>query len=298
MIKLETGITSKTSQNWTTFIAQDKGYFLEEGIDHTYKVLSSMAEGIDALAKCEICIATGASDAPVVGIDRGLDLCIIGSVNNVAYGHIVSGKQYIKFSDLAFTEVAGIDVNAGSTLVLKEILRMGGVEEEKYSVKPVGGTPFRYEAIVSGEVSAAYLSPPFDFQAEEDGYNILADCAKYFPSYSLTINANKSFVQKNEETVKKFLKAMVKASHWLYDSSNKEEAIEILASNTNMEKKYAYKTYDYVIEEAKGVSFGCELNIDGFKKLLQLMLREKMIKDTNEEKYILLDYLPKAKKGE
>jgi len=276
--KLTTGITSGTSQNWTNFIAQDQGFFQNEGLDHTYVSMKDMREGMEQLTQGKVPIVTAMADTPILEIEKGANIRIIASVDRAGFGHIVSSPEYKTFDQLRGKSVAVIDPQSGSTVILREILRKNGLTDADYTVKHVGGTPRRYESLQHGETAAAFLSPPYDFHAEAAGYNLLADYAEYFPSYPLSINVNVDFAKENPELVMKYLKAMVNASKWIYDEKNREAAIAVLERNIDVSRHYAEKTYEYVIRKIKGISPDCTISITDLRDLLSVLVRAGLLK--------------------
>jgi NitT/TauT family transport system substrate-binding protein len=277
--KLTTGITSGTSQNWTNFIAQDKGFFQDEGLDHNYVSMKDMREGMEQLTRGRVPIVTAMADTPILEIEKGANIRIIASVVRAGFGHIVSSPECKTFDQLRGKSVAVIDPLSGSTVILREILREKGLNYSDYTVKHVGGTPKRYESLQKGEAAAAFLSPPYDFHAEAAGYNLLADYAEHFPSYPLTINVNMDFAKANPEIVMKYLRAMVRASKWIYEEKNREEAIAVLEKNIEVSHNYADKTYEYVIRKIRGISPDCKISLAELENLLSVLVRAGLLKE-------------------
>ena len=295
-IKLTTGITSKTSQNWTNFVAQDKGFFEAEGLHHTYAIMKDMREGMDQLTRGIVPIVTAMADTPILEIAKGASIRIIAGIVRTGFGHIVSSPECKDIRDLKGRSVAVIDPHSGSTVILREILKRGGLSYQDYDVKHVGGTPKRFEAMKKGEVSAAFLSPPYDFQAEAEGYRLLADYAEHFPSYPLAINVNVDFGRKEPETVVKYLRAMVKASHWIYEPGNRDEAVSILEKNMESSRLFAEKTYDYVIRKIKGITPGCQISQQELEKLTSLLVEAGLLaKGTRPSEVVDLSFLSRIK---
>ena len=297
-IDLTTGITSKTSQNWTNFVAQDKGFFEEEGLDHKYVIMRDMREGMDQLTQGRVPIVTAMADTPILEIERGANIRIIASIVRTGFGHIVSSPGCRDIKDLKGKSVAVIDPRSGSTVILREILRKGGLDHQDYEVKHVGGTPRRYEALKKGEVAAAFLSPPYDFQAEAEGYRLLADYAEHFPSYPLTINVNRDFGRAEPETVARYLRAMIRASRWIYEKGTREEAVSILETNMEAPRPFAEKTYEYVIQKIKGITPNCEISLDVLETLIALLVKAGLLEKgatSRTSTFVDLSFLKKIK---
>jgi ABC-type nitrate/sulfonate/bicarbonate transport system substrate-binding protein len=279
-------------------VAQEKGFFGKEGLAHDYVIMEDMREGMDKLSHGKIPIVTAMADTPILEIEKGARIRIVGSVVRTGFGHIVATSELKTMKQLKGKKVAVIDPQSGSTVILREILRRGGLNDEDYGVKHVGGTPKRYEALKQGEVASAFLSPPYDFQAEAEGYTLLADYAEHFPSYPLAINVNMDFARSRPEVVIKYLKAMIRASNWIYEKKNRDEAISILEKNVNVPHHFAEKTYEYVIQKVRGVSPRCDISLRELENLIQLLVGANLLKkdpSSTASKYVDLTFLEKAK---
>lgn len=299
--KLTTGITSGTSQNWTNFVAQEKGFFEREGLDHNYVSMSDMREGMEQLTGGKVPIVTAMADTPILEIEKGAKIRIVASVVRSGFGHIVSAPEYTRFEQLKGKDVAVIDIQSGSTVILREILRKNGLNDQDYRVRHVGGTPKRYEALQQGQAAAAFLSPPYDFQAESEGMNLLADYAEYFPSYPLTINVNTDFSRTYPNIVMKYLRAMVKASQWIYDEKNREAAVAILEKSTRIPSHFAGQTYDYVIKKIRGISPDCHISAGELEQLIALMVKAGLLEERSSRKaadYLDLTFLERLRKAQ
>lgn len=298
MVSLTTGITSKTSQNWLTYVAQEKGFFAAEGVDHNYLSFKSMQEGLEAVTCGTVPICSGAADTPIAAVDRGLPVKIIGALASVAFGHVVARPEITSIRELAGKKVGTIDVNSGSTVVLKEVLRAGGLDETQYVLLYVGGTPERYAALLGSQVDAVYLSPPFDFKAQDEGFTILADYAEYFPDYAISLYANQDFLKAQPETAIQYLRALIRASRWLYDASNRQEAIDLLCGATGLKVDYAERTYRYVIEEIQGIARDCQVDVEGINRLAKVLEKAGQIGSSRPvSDYVDASYLERALAG-
>jgi ABC-type nitrate/sulfonate/bicarbonate transport system substrate-binding protein len=74
-----------------------------------------------------------------------------------------------------------------------------------------GGSSDRLMAVMKGGIDASPLAPPQSFEAAQRGLNVLIDFAdvEAFPQRVLAVR--RSFLEKNRETVKRFVKAYSEA---------------------------------------------------------------------------------------
>jgi ABC-type nitrate/sulfonate/bicarbonate transport system substrate-binding protein len=93
--------------------------------------------------------------------------------------------------------------------------------------------------------------PPFNFQAETQGFNNLGLTIEYAPElpFSGTV-VNKAWAVQNQDILKRMLAAHSKAVEWFYDDKNRDEAITILASVSSLKPDDVAKSYDFFRKNA------------------------------------------------
>ena len=89
-----------------------------------------------------------------------------------------------------------------------------------------------------GAVDAAILLPPFNFQAEAQGFTNLGLTVDYAPElpFSGTV-VNKAWAAKQQDVLKRMLAAHTKSVEWFYDDKNRAEAIAILVDGSEAEAR-------------------------------------------------------------
>ena len=278
MLALQSGITGLACQNWPTFIAQEKAFFGRVGLIHRTVSFRTMREGLEKVKSGSIPICTSAADTPILAINEGLPIKIIGALNRTAFGHLVARPEIIRIQNLAGKRIGTIDLDLGSTLVVREVLKVSGLGQGDYELIHVGGVIQRYDALLNNKIDATYLPPPYDFKSQDEGYRLLANCAEIFPEYAIAIYANQNFLSRSPETSIKFLRALVRAGRWLYDPVNKKEAVDILCNKTRTDQHYGKKAYDYIIKDSKGIAKDCRVALSGIKRLTGIMKKTDLIK--------------------
>ena len=158
----------------------------------------------------------------------------------------------------------------------------------------VGATPERFAALVSGAMSAVALTQPFDFRAMEKGFNRIADFGQISGDYGfLAFAVTRSWLQKNPDVARGFLRAVKRGSDWLHDPANKEEAINILAADIRQDKALVAKTYDYYFADLNPFSRDLSIPPGPVRGVLDAMVELKELQAPVPEvsKYIDLSYL-------
>ena len=161
---------------------------------------------------------------------------------------LIAQKQYKKYADLRGTTIIIGGINDITHIFIDKMLAAGGVKPDQFDLIYAGATPDRYSALRSGSVAAALLFPPFDFRAVDEGYTNLGslpDVMPPFPFTGFTVRAD--FLAKNRGLVVDFTKAYLRAVRWVNDPANRDKAIDLLVSRTNVSRSDGQRSYDELV---------------------------------------------------
>ena len=130
-------------------------------------------------------------------------------------------------------------------------LEPDGVKPGEFGREFGGATAARAQALLGGAVDAAILLPPFNFQAEAQGFNNLGLTVEYAPElpFSGTV-VNKAWAGGHQDILKRMLAAHTKSVEWFYDDKNRDEAITILTSVSSLKPDDVAKSYDFFRKNA------------------------------------------------
>jgi ABC-type nitrate/sulfonate/bicarbonate transport system substrate-binding protein len=157
--------------------------------------------------------------------ERGLEVKLIGA------------RGIKSPAELRGKTLAGDPGDSNYDLHRRKILRTHGVVESEYDVKIIGTSPFRFEALRRGEVSACMLAPPYDAQAVGEGYHLLASGADYIPNYATTACwARSAWVTAHRDTMLRFVRAFVAGADWALDPANREETLGLVQAYSKISR--------------------------------------------------------------
>ncbi len=262
------GIVSPTFGHAPFYVARDKGFYRAEGLVGEVIVMNRDDLILQALVSDSIQFGNISPGAYFPARDQGLtDLKIIaGSFNGTTYSIIANGK-FKTLEQLKGAKLAVSSLQAGSTQVLKYILKQRGlVYPRDYSLIRAGGTTLRWAALQTQQVDGAILAEPVSVIAVEKGFANLGDAYKLVPGYQLAgVFIRAGWAAKNKDLTLRFLRAFHNALKWLHD--NRAEALELLPKITTLPKQYvqsAWETYTNVVwpRDARASVKGLQLVID------------------------------------
>jgi ABC-type nitrate/sulfonate/bicarbonate transport system substrate-binding protein len=151
--------------------------------------------------------------------------------------------------------------NTAFALLLYKVLKDAGLNKGDYTVRPVGGTPARLEAMTKDKANAAaaVLGPPFSFRAAQAGLKDMGAAAKAVGSYqSDGAFVMRAWANANSDTLVRYIRAYVEGRRWALDPANKAEAIQLLADRLRLAPDVAAQTYAVAIDPGRHRQ-GCEI---------------------------------------
>ena len=237
-----------TSGNILVFIAEEKGYFADEGISLEIVPATANADAMQLLAsnKVDVVSNSGTSN-PLQQIASGVDLTVFG-------GHMVNGCMPVIAK--TGTEWKGVESLIGKKFACNPsyFAFTGAVMDLGYD-KPLEALEW-ISYTNYNDAAAAVLKGEVDFALQGTGQNLSASTTEgieivcyqsdIMPNYSCCrMVASTDFVKNNPITVKCILKALMRAQADY--EANKEEAVKLMAKKIEASEEYvaAYMLNDH-----------------------------------------------------
>ena len=260
---------------WGTYVAEDRGMFKEQGLNVEMIQLSRPSEAVQALVGGSVNFAQVSADAFINAIEAGAKITIVGqTVGDPAFS-IVAQPEFKSWSDIKGKTVAVSAPKDGAAVVFRLMARANGLSDSDYTFIPVGTTPNRYAALKSRAADLAILLPPFDFMAVGEGFRLLARSDSVLPRYAfIMIGTNTAWAQAHRDEVVRYLRALDRATDWLYTPGNKNAAIDLMTKRMRTIKRDAIaKIYAMYFEEAAGkiITKGARADLEGLRTYGQAM---------------------------
>lgn len=209
-----------------SYIAMDKGFFKREGLDASYVSMSGkalltagMGGAIDFVP-----IPGGGSQA----ILKGAPLRYVVGESLISQWAIVVTKdiktvEQLKGKTIGYGRPGGADYDEGE-ITLSQFFNMEVGRD--YNVISFQGEPERVAALINGAIQGALLSFPHAAKAANAGFKILLKTGEYLPRVGGTFWVTEEYLKDNRATIKKFIKAIARASQYL--DNNKAGSVPII----------------------------------------------------------------------
>lgn len=233
---------------WPLYIAMQKGYLKDEGIDVDITYAQSSAAVIQQLTaqSLDLTVGVGMVD-PIRAIDNGAPLAILRVV--------IKAPPYDLLGDASLNGIRGLKgkiISVGgpkdvTRLYVDNMLAAFGLQDKDVDYVYAGFAGARFAALKAKAVSAAILPPPFTFYATAAGFKVLGHAQDYNKNLPFLGGAvQRQWAKAHPELVRKFLTAFDKAVAFFNDPANRKEAIDIMAAAaTKMKRSDIEGSYDY-----------------------------------------------------
>jgi NitT/TauT family transport system substrate-binding protein len=278
LTKLQVGLVGGISDA-AFYIANDKGWFKEQGIEIAITRFDSAAQMVAPLGTGQLDIGGGAPSAGLLNaIARDVPLKIVADKGNMDPGHgyeamMVRKEQADKFkspADLKGKKVAITARNISPEVTLDAFLRSGGLSVKDVQIVTMAHADMG-QAIANGSIDMGMPIEPFVTQFAEKGIaSIWRRNDEVFPRQQVAVVLyGPKFASDRPELAKKFMLAYLKAIRYYNDAfskrdvAKKKEIIKILASNTAVKDE---ALYDKMV--MPGLDFNGRVNLDtlGFQQ--------------------------------
>jgi ABC-type nitrate/sulfonate/bicarbonate transport system substrate-binding protein len=272
-----------------TLVAEQKGFFAEQNLTVSVLSVTSSTQQFQFLRDGQYDLISTSPDNIVnyrLNPNNALGTLIPGKViagtnsgNNLS---LVGQPGMTSLTDFRGRSMVLDSTVSGFAFVMYKMLKNAGLQKDvDYTVVPCGGGTQRFQAMLNGRCGSngltvtggAILSGGTEFQIADAGYPTLQriqDVANLNPYLGGSIAAKEDWLANNDEVAVRFLAAMIKATDWILDPANREEALQILQAQPNTSRLAAERSYE--VQVTPGVGLIPELTIDrrGLRTVLEL----------------------------
>jgi len=241
---IRVGTISQSINNWPLWIAQDKNFFVDEGLDVQTIVTGESEHQLDMVDAEELEIFHQAADHFVREIEDKKDYVIIHTITRGANDLIVR-PEFNSYEELRGKTIALDNLQTGYWLLFKKVLQKYGLNTGDYQLSPESGGPRnRMKKVRDNVAQFTYMNAPASIRAELDGFTRFTNLSEHYPEFpASSIGGRKQWVEANRDKVIAYLRAYIRASEWLRDPSNRAEAIDI-AENVGHDRETLPGSYD------------------------------------------------------
>lgn len=245
---LVVGYSAVSSVFLPFWIGKEVGFYKKEGLDAQLVYIASSTTMAQAMFARQVAISSVNSGSVVTSTLQGGDLVLMGAVMNVAGFYIMTRPEVANVQDLRGKRIGVTRLGSSSDFAVREYLQKNKLNPSRdVSIVQIGGMLELAAALNNGSISAAPLSAPSSYIAEQRGNRVIANLANeaiYFVIAGLT--TTRRYLREQRGEAKAYLRAFGRATHFMFQ--HKDEAKKLLTKYAKIDDagmlegsmKYAY----------------------------------------------------------
>ncbi len=270
--------------NWGLYVGQDKGFFAQAGIavqmqgtPNSVTQMTDFAQGKFDIAMTAVdnivAYVEGQGEAPI-GPQPDF-MAVMGS--DSGFLSLVTSPAIKNISDLAGKTLSVDALTTGYAFVLYEIMRRNGLDKDKgdYDIVRAGGMIQRWNDLRAGHHAGTLLSAPYNIIAKGDGFTEFTKATDVIGPYQGNVAAvRRPWAQHNRSKVVAYIRGYRSSIAWLYEPSNRIEAIAILRRHLpQMSPEIAEASYVELLDPTNGFFRSGAIDPIGLNCVLELRSR-------------------------
>ncbi|PVW02176.1 hypothetical protein DEA06_15995 [Microbacterium sp. Gd 4-13] len=226
------------------FVAQEKGFFAEQGIENTYTDADIYAQmALQSQGNLDVNIP-GLGGAFFNAINQNLNLSAVADRNQYKCTAdsllVVRTEEYDNgvdsVADLAGKNVAILARGSSTEYWLSRALEEEGMTIDDLGALTTLGYPDIANALKTGAVDAGFLAQPI-------GYGVLADgtAKRLLATYEIVpdeqqglITMSQKFIDERPEVAARWMAGWLEGVRYYLDPANRDEVVQIIAEGTSV----------------------------------------------------------------
>jgi len=239
--KIRIAVSNPNMPNLTAAMAQKRGFFKEENLEvEIIRMNPNVAITALATGDVDYCQLFG---AVVGGAVAGLPVRIVGGYLDNWPMTLIAQPEVKTLKDLRGKTLGISSFGATPDVAARMMIKQAGIDPEKeIKVLALGSDAARLTALKQRIVDVVVISPPADTQMEKQGFKILARAYELFSFPYLGLGTHLKKIKERPDEIRRVLKATIRANRFIRD--NREEAVRTLIGWGNVEREFAYASYD------------------------------------------------------
>ena len=209
--KLRVAYSAIGGSQASVWIPYEAGIFRKHGLDVELLYVGGGGRAAQIVQSGEVPIGVFTGGAVINSHLAGGDLVVIASSMNVMTFSVMTRPEIRRAEDLKGKKIGISRFGSATDFGLRYVEDQWPVKRQRdFAVLQLGGMQDLLNALRAGALDAAVVNAELAIVARKEGFRELADIAKMglnFPTSSIV--TTRSFIKRNENTVRKFIRGFV-----------------------------------------------------------------------------------------
>ena len=218
------GLAARSTTSMPFFVAKERGFFREEGLDVELIVMQAL-QTIQATLENSIQFASATGSAVSAAV-RGADIKVILAVTDRPSFDLIAQRGITSVQQLHGKKIGTGGVGSLTETLARRILEVNGLRPEEVVIIATGPSHVTYMSLKAKVVDAAPLQMPLTFMAQDEGFRKLVDAGDVYRAVQGGLAATKAMLTEQPELVTKVVRAMMRAIRLI--KSDRKYSVEFL----------------------------------------------------------------------
>jgi NitT/TauT family transport system substrate-binding protein len=240
LVKVLVTTGSASEREGALYVAQDQGFFRRYGLDLTLVQARNGPVGMAALSSGESFMHWGSvSGANLGAISEGADLVFVAGFINRLTGVFAANPKIKSPTDLRGKSLGVNSLSGGTWIFTMLTLDHWGLspERDQIRMRGLGDSSIISQALLAGNIDAAYLSYSFAKVVENKGFRVLADLQKLPIAYQGTgIVTRRSTIASSAATLENVIRGLLDGVAFIRNPENKSQVVRSLAKGLRLKR--------------------------------------------------------------
>jgi NitT/TauT family transport system substrate-binding protein len=241
------GLSVPTASHLPLYIAKEKGFFMDEGLDAELVVFRAAPELLAVYLAGGVDFCFSSVTEVFTAREVGRDMKMFWMVSDAMPYELWANPKFPTLQSAKGARFAVSKYGAFSDFITRWTIHEAGLNPDKdVQILQVGGPGERLAALTRGAVDVAILEPAEGLEAKKAGMVLqtrIYDYLKEFPAEPLALLV--SWVDKNPEVTKAVIRALRRAI--VYAKDNRADAIKIYKDTFRYSEEAADLAYDFYL---------------------------------------------------
>ncbi len=230
------------------WIPHEAGIFKKHGLDTELLYVGGGGRAAQVVQSGEVPMGVFTGGAVVNADLAGGDLVVVASTMNVITFFLVARPEIKQIEDLKGKRIGITRFGSATDFALSYGEGKWPIKRGRdFAVMQMGGMPEMMQGLKSGALDAATLNVEFTLLARKENFRELIDMSALglnFPTSAIV--TTRSFIKRNENTVRKFVRGFVEGVH--YAKTQRAFSVDVFKKYLrNDDREYLNAIYDLYI---------------------------------------------------
>jgi NitT/TauT family transport system substrate-binding protein len=226
-------------------VAKEKRFFEEAGLDaELINIPPTIA--VTALISGDIQYVIFAGTTLNAAV-RGLPVKLVMVYNDRPLFSLMSKPEIRSIKELKGKVLGVATLTSGESFLSRRLIKEAGIDPDKeMTLRVIGNTPDRLQALRAGVVDATTLTTPVDIQAERMGLRKLAFLGDTLESINGGFGVSERWLQQRPDQIKKMIAVAFRGM--AHARAQRLESIALIMAKWKLERDVAEKAFDLTVK--------------------------------------------------